>query len=172
MAKKKTTGKTKATKTKPASGSPPAQIHGPLYPKRIDEASDSPGDCGRCKRPVLSTPYFTLEGLVFCCGDCLNDHERKAGRDIYTIPEGFTARPASSGNDLAREESPFVPVGCPKCGSQNRERFTGNVRRVETGGNCPLTGRRYNVVLFRNTRCLDCRQAITAKSYEWDSAVS
>jgi len=70
-----------------------------------------------------------------------------------------------------RVESIFVPVHCPKCGSGKREKFKGTATRIETTGVSSITGEQYNVVVKRRTACLECKQAITATSFEWDSDV-
>ncbi len=64
-------------------------------------------------------------------------------------------------------ETLFIPVRCPRCQSENREKFTGTARVVNTGGKSPITNLPYNVVKFRNCLCADCGQKLSVKSYEW-----
>lgn len=135
-----------------------------------EKLADSPGMCWHCNRPIIVAPFFTSGVWMFCSQNCRNDSRIKRGIPAVAI-EGDGSRPASgSGVPLDRKEAVFVPVRCPACGSQKREKFTGSIRRVETCGVSPVTGERYNVVLFRSTRCKakGCGQPIAVKSYEWE----
>jgi DNA-directed RNA polymerase subunit N (RpoN/RPB10) len=137
----------------------------------IDEAAakGAPGDCAYCSRPILVAPYYRSGNDLFCCQDCRNEKRRNAGLSVVGV-EGDGERPrVGRGFPVDRAEVIWSPVRCPSCGSEQRQKFTGNPRRVETGGRSPISGETYNVVMFRKTKCKDCGQPISAKSYEWDA---
>ena len=75
-------------------------------------------------------------------------------------PKTKTPAPAAEPRVVVDAE----PRACPKCGSARRSGYA-HVRGFDYPGVLP-SGRKYNRVVWRNCRCLDCGQVRVDRSHE------
>jgi len=60
-----------------------------------------------------------------------------------------------------------VLTRCPKCDSTAREKY-GNVKTGKYRGADPVTGKPYNEISWKRTKCKTCGQARNDKYYSWN----
>lgn len=59
------------------------------------------------------------------------------------------------------------PARCPTCGSTDREPYKGTPDVHEVGGTDVATGKPFNRIVFRNTKCANCGQALRVREYQY-----
>lgn len=89
---------------------------------------------------------------------------KKATRKKATTKPG---RPAGSPN-VDVQTVRVMPSACPKCASTERGEYTRAHSKAITGRDTD-TGRIYNRVTWRHTKCKACGQARIDKAYEYDT---
>jgi predicted Zn-ribbon and HTH transcriptional regulator len=72
------------------------------------------------------------------------------------MKNGKRGRPAGA-RTVDRPAADVLPSSCPKCGSTNREPYSGQPREFKYAGE--HEGRPYTRIVYRSTRCRDCGQA-------------
>lgn len=75
-------------------------------------------------------------------------------------------RPKGSKN-IKRDEVEVHLSRCKKCGSTDREAYVDRPIRLDACGVEPVTNKPYSAVVWRRTRCNNCGQHRTDKSYEF-----
>jgi hypothetical protein len=63
-----------------------------------------------------------------------------------------------------------LPPACPVCGSTRRGAYKdGIISDHDVSGE--IEGRRYNRIVWRHTKCLDCGQNLTVREYHFEPYV-
>jgi len=169
MAKKRAKKRTAKPVADPAPGTDSEELETIERTGRVPVVVHGDNGCRYCARPIITAPYYRSGNRLYCCQTCRNGDRHRRGLPLLDVVGDGDRPRTGSGVPLDRALAIWIPVRCPSCQSEQREKFTGNARRVETSGRSPITGERYNVVVFRWTSCRDCGQSISAKSYEWDA---
>lgn len=87
-----------------------------------------------------------------------------------TLPTKRKGRPAGA-KTVERAPCVCLPPACPTCGSTRREPYKSHVSEFRFEGTAQGpdgTARRYNRVVWRPTKCLDCGQQLTVREYHFD----
>jgi len=80
--------------------------------------------------------------------------------------EAHAGRPLGA-KTLARELVTSLPPACTHCGSTRREPYKDGVVQEERYEG-QIHGRRYNRIVWRRTRCVDCGQSLTVREYRYE----